>query len=298
LRLFLRILLYVSLGFLGIYLYSKGLLVVPHLHKTIVFVMSIFVVLIGFFVDAKAWQIIVKTELPKLKYKDALISAGKFIFSKYIPGKLWVVVGRAGYLKEKYKSGFINLTSFSFYYQLISIFSGTLVGIAILYFIDVNWFLVIGIGMLLFIIFISFGFKPAISKASRLISFVFRKEIKLPYISSKVTIQVCLISIVNWLIWSSAFYLFLLSVHSVNFISIKAGLLFPLSSVVGIIVIIAPGGLGFREGFLTFGLIALGVTAKDAASVAVLSRLWFLLGEFAFFATALLFQLQNKNKLK
>lgn len=296
-KLVLRILLYASLLFLLVYLYFKKLLFIPELQAPECFIVSIGIILIGYFFDVKAWQIIVKTKIPKLTYKYAFISAGKFIFSKYIPGKLWIIVGRAGYLKEKYNSDFINLTSFSFYYMLISIFSGTLVGFSILYFIDINWFLGSGIGMLVFIILISFGYKAPISLTSRFLSFVFKKDIKLPYVSSKITIQMLFISICNWLVWSLAFYLFLLSVQDIGIVNIKAGLLFPLSSVVGIIVIIAPGGLGFREGFLTIGLTALGITAKDAASVAVLSRLWFLIGEFVFFATSFLLQLQKKNKL-
>jgi len=257
--------------------------------------MSVFIVLLGFFIDVKAWQIIVKTEITNLTYRDSFISTGKYIFSKYIPGKLWIIIGRAGYLKEKYNSGFINLTSFSLYNKLISIFSAILVGLVVLYLIDINWFLGIGIGMVTFVVFMSFGFKPAISLTSRFLSFVFKKEIKLPFVSSKVTIQMFLISIGNWLMLSIAFYLFLLSVQSAGDVSIKAGLLFPLSSVVGIIVIIAPGGLGFREGFLTLGLTALGMSATDAASVAVLSRLWFLIGEAFIFIVAFILDQAHKK---
>lgn len=296
-KLLLRILLYVSLIFLLVYLYSKKLLFIPELQKPGWFIVSVGILFGGYFLDVKAWQIIVRTELPRLTYKDAFISTGKFIFSKYVPGKFWVIIGKAGYLKEKYNHGFINLTSFSLYYQLISIFSATLIGLIVLYSIDINWFLGIGISMLVFVIFISFCFEPTISFTSRILSFVFKKEIKLPYISSKTTIQLSLFSIINWLVWSLAFYLFLRSVQDIDNVHLKAGLLFPLSSVVGIIVIIAPGGLGFREGFLTLGLTALGLTAKDAASVAVLSRLWFLIGEVFIFLIAIILDWKNKKAI-
>jgi len=246
--------------------------------------------------DVKAWHLIVKTEISTLTYKDAFISTGKFIFSKYIPGKLWVIIGKAGYLKEKYNRGFINLTSYSFYYMLISIFSGTLVGLAILYFIDLHWFIGVVIGALILTTIVSFGFKPGISLTSRLLTFIFRKEIILPHVTSKITFQMCLLSIGNWLIWALAFYLLLLSFKDFGTVNIIAGLLFPLSSVVGIIVIIAPGGLGFREGFLTLGLTALGMTAKDAASVAVLSRMWFLIGEVFIFLIAFIIDWGEKKR--
>jgi len=118
----------------------------------------------------------------------------------------------------------------------------------------------------------------------------------LPYLSTKITIKILTISIFNWVIWSLAFYLFLLSIHNHDIIDLKVGMLFPLASVVGIIVLIAPGGLGFREGFLTIGLTVLGITAKDAASIAVLSRLWFLFGEFLFFAISILLQFRICKK--
>lgn len=294
-KLLLRILLYVSIVFLLGYLYSKRLLFIPELQKQGLFIISVGILFVGYFLDVKAWQSIVKTEIPNLKYKDAFISTGKFIFSKYIPGKLWVIIGKAGYLKEKYKKGLINLTSFSFYYMLISIFSGILVGMAVLYFIDLNWFLVIVIGVLVFFILFFFVYKPVISLTSKLLTFILRKDIKLPYITSRVTIKICLLSIGNWLIWAIAFYFLLLSFRGFGISNIKAGLLFPISSVVGIVVIIAPGGLGFREGFLTLGLSALGMASKDAASVAVLSRLWFMIGEICFFFVAFILDLNNKG---
>ena len=295
-KLLLKILLYFSLIFLLIYLYSKDLLFIPELQKPEWFIVSIGILFLGYFMDVKAWHLIVKTEISTLTYKDAFISTGKFIFSKYIPGKLWVIIGKAGYLKEKYNRGFINLTSYSFYYMLISIFSGTLVGLAILYFIDLHWFIGVVIGALILTTIVSFGFKPGISLTSRLLTFIFRKEIILPHVTSKITFQMCLLSIGNWLIWALAFYLLLLSFKDFGTVNIIAGLLFPLSSVVGIIVIIAPGGLGFREGFLTLGLTALGMTAKDAASVAVLSRMWFLIGEVFIFLIAFIIDWGEKKR--
>ena len=97
----------------------------------------------GFIADVKAWQTIVRTDIRDISYRDSFISTGKFIFSKYIPGKFWIIIGKAGYLREKYKNSFINLASYSFYYQLIALFAGTVTGIGIIYFVNETWFWVL-----------------------------------------------------------------------------------------------------------------------------------------------------------
>ena len=50
------------------------------------------------------------------------------------------------------------------------------------------------------------------------------------------------------------------------------------------LAIFAPGGLGAREGVLVAYLMLAGQTAADATTVAVVARLWFLVGELALFA--------------
>jgi uncharacterized membrane protein YbhN (UPF0104 family) len=61
------------------------------------------------------------------------------------------------------------------------------------------------------------------------------------------------------------------------------GLAFPLAATLGIIAVIAPGGLGAREGVLVAYLVLAGQSVADATTVAVAARLWFLAGELALF---------------
>jgi len=252
----------------------------------------------GFIADVKAWQILASSDIPQLEYKYAFISTGKFVFSKYIPGKLWVIIGKAGYLKEKYNRNFLDLTSLSLYYQLVAIWTGTLTGCAILYRIDKQWFLLsIVIVLSMFLISVIF-YHTILNITSKILSWVLKKEFKFPLVPFKKNLLLTLFSLLNWIMWALAFYIFLLSMEPLSKIPIAAGMLFPLSSVVGIIVIIAPGGLGFREGFMTLGLTVLGMTAKDAASIALLSRLWVLIGELFIFLFAFILDWNNKKRLK
>ena len=296
-KLFLNVLLYVSFVSVIIYLYINDLFLLPELQNSRIFVISLIFVFSGFFVDVKAWQEIVKVKIKSVSYQQSFISSGKFIFSKYIPGKLWVIAGRAAYLKEKYNDKLVDLVSISFYYQIINIVAGTFVGFSILYLIDLQWFWIIAATLILFLIILSYYYKLAIKTTSRLFSLILKKEIILPFIPQKTNLKIIFISVLNWMIWSIAFYLLIISIHDISIVPIKAGLLFPISTVFGIIVIIAPGGLGIREGFLTLGLTALDIPVKDAASIATLSRVWFIIGEFLVFFVALALHLRDKYTL-
>ena len=295
-KIFLKILLIISLISVLTYLYLKGLLVVPDFERPSWFIFSVIILFFGFYLESVGWHAIVKSKIKDLSFKDAFISNGKFIFSKYIPGKLWIIAGRAGYLKEKYKDSFVDMASFSFYFQLIGIFSGLLVGLGVIYYIDIKWFWIVMLLVVAVIVIYSFFYKYTLSKTSKILSWIFRREIQLPDFSSGSFLKVMIIYLGVWMTWSVSFYLFLLSLHHTEMISLKAALIFPVSTVLGIIVVIAPGGLGFREGFLTFGLTAIGMHAKDAASIAILSRLWFLLGESLFFGIVMVIELLSSKK--
>lgn len=297
-KVLLRLLLVFSLIFLFVYLYSNDLLVIPDLESPMWFLISVALVFIGFLLDVKAWQLIINSEIPLLNYKTAFISSGKFILTKYIPGKLWIVVGRAGYIKEKHNGSLANFASLSLYYQIIVIFAGTITGFLILYFINIKLFWIVLLTIILTILFIILFTKTAVSLASKILTVLFRKKISLPFISTRLTFKLILISVFNWIVWSFAFYLFLISVNSAEILQLKAGLLFPISTVLGIVVIIAPGGIGVREGFLTIGLTALGMQEIEAISISVLSRLWFLIGEFLFFGSAWLLEIRKPIILK
>jgi uncharacterized membrane protein YbhN (UPF0104 family) len=88
-----------------------------------------------------------------------------------------------------------------------------------------------------------------------------------------------LISAASWILYGAAFFLFLRA-----FVDLPAGAfaavtaINALAFIVGYVVVIAPGGAGFKEGamaLLLAGLLPGGV----AASLAVLSRLWSIAGE-------------------
>ena len=88
-----------------------------------------------------------------------------------------------------------------------------------------------------------------------------------------------LISAGSWILYGAAFFLFLRA-----FVDLPANAFWPVTAInalafiVGYVVVIAPGGAGFKEGALALLLAGL-LPAGVAASLAVLSRLWSIAGE-------------------
>ena len=63
---------------------------------------------------------------------------------------------------------------------------------------------------------------------------------------------------------------------------------FPLAATIGVLAIIAPGGIGAREGILTGYFVLTGIPLETAVTISIASRLWFLIGESLFFIVGLM----------
>ncbi|MFC1887849.1 lysylphosphatidylglycerol synthase domain-containing protein, partial [Candidatus Cloacimonadota bacterium] len=101
-----------------------------------------------------------------------------------------------------------------------------------------------------------------------------------------------------WAFSTSAFYFFIKALTLVP-IPIAAGFTFPLAATLGIIALIAPGGLGAREGVLTVLLNSVGIDIVTATSISVASRIWYLTGElFIFVAGFIIDRLQEKSSTR
>ena len=81
---------------------------------------------------------------------------------------------------------------------------------------------------------------------------------------------------------SIGFYLLCKSVYPEVGIEVLG--ILPVSMILGIVAIFSPGGLGVREGALTFLLVSTGIPTEMALSISIFSRVWTLIGEGAAFA--------------
>ena len=86
----------------------------------------------------------------------------------------------------------------------------------------------------------------------------------------------------TWIFWCIGFYFFVSSIVD-DVIFPYIGLGFSLATTLGVVAVIAPGGIGVREGVLVGFLTLSGMTVENATTVSVASRLWYLCGEIFIF---------------
>ncbi|MFW6224896.1 MAG: lysylphosphatidylglycerol synthase domain-containing protein, partial [Bacteroidota bacterium] len=102
----------------------------------------------------------------------------------------------------------------------------------------------------------------------------------------KTLYSVLALLVLNFTIWSIGFYIMAISLGIE--IHVSNGFLFAFAAFVGVIVLIAPGGLGVREGIIVAGLVFYGLPEKEELSLSAFSRVWFLGGELLIFLISVL----------
>jgi uncharacterized membrane protein YbhN (UPF0104 family) len=281
-----KILLYSSLAFLAVFLYRNGFLTVPKIYNPIFLVFSFLFLFCGMLLQSVNWKGGLKAIGVHIGFKDALVSTGLSIFMKYIPGKVMVILGRAKYISDIYGVRVSKTSAASFVAQIITLITGAFLG-GVIFFegsIDGSWAVFTAFSMLfLVLILVFFNF---FRRCMYWLSRFFNKKIILPKVKSIKLLNIVPSFFLTWLCFAIGFWLLASSL----FLEVKilVGLVFPLAAVLGIVSIIAPGGLGVREGALTICLTAMGLSLEEATTLAVFSRVWFLVGEVFMFVSAVL----------
>lgn len=290
-----KYLLYISLVFLVIALIRADYFVIPQINHFGILALSILMVLLAFLFVALRWQQLLNRNGLKISLGASLSSSGLPVFAKYIPGKFLIVLGKAGYLNSKYGYANDRLITLSFNDQFLSLWTGIIIGSLGLFQIskfDI-WGIIIIVALII-LTFLIFSSKPH-AIVEKLILRFFKKKVNIPAISFMKTITVLPWYFVYWLLLSAGFY-FLIVALSTDNLPYSAGFLFPLATILGIITIIAPGGIGVREGILVFCLKLYGMETELAVTISVASRLWFFCGETFIFLMGLICDKFSKKK--
>jgi len=287
--------LYGSLVFVIIYLARLDYISLASFNYSFTYLLfSVFFLIAGFTLSALSWKKILEQYNISIPFKTAFISHGSNIFAKYIPGKVWMVLGRAGYL-HKLKPG-LNIKTLSvasLSEQIIFIWSGLLLSIFLAAKLLDLWMLLLFLLVLLFVTVLLFHNKVH-HTVTRFIEKRFGKKVEIPHIPFILVIKMLLFCLLYWMFWVIGFY-FLIKAVSPGEVPFYLGTIFPLSAIAGIMAIIAPGGIGVREGVMVLGLTYAGFNLEHATSVSILSRLWFVVGEISLFLSALTIKLFGKK---
>jgi len=277
-----KVFVYGSLFFLGVVLWRQGFLDVPTVHSHGLVALSLLLLIGGFLAGAFAWRRVLRSFEIDCGPRECLASMGLSIFAKYIPGKVWMIVGRAAYLAERRGLSVAELSVISLNDQLISLWVGLVLGafgLLVVGGLELHGGLVLVAWVVLSLVI----FSPWVHRiAEKLVGGILRRRIELPALSFGVTLRVLPWFLGYWALWSGGFYL-LVAGLSASRVAPETALAFPLAATLGVMAVIAPGGLGVREGVLTAALKLSGIPLAEAATISVASRVWFLAGEAAFF---------------
>jgi len=283
----IRVLIYLSILFLLVYIYKNGLFIVPKIYNPAALVISLAFLFSGFLIDVWGWQLIINGNGGKVKYKHALISTGLYIFTKYIPGKIWIILGKANYMMDYAQLGLTELSGLALTYQIFSLVGGMCMGLfGILKFgfvTSVIIIIILSTGLLIISLF--FGILGKI--ADWFTVKIIKRQYQFTSMSKTKMFKIFRVTLLNWLSWTIGFYFFSLAILPGGSVSPFIGFGFPFATVWGVVSFFAPGGIGVREGILTAYLNLLDLNIEYATSVSLFSRIWFLIGETFIFFVAL-----------
>ncbi|MDH3627001.1 MAG: flippase-like domain-containing protein [Acidobacteriota bacterium] len=289
-----RLFVYASLLFLCWYLWRHDFLVVPKV-RSFGLLSASFVFLVGGFLGgALAWNRILSRSGVDSSPGECVASMGLSIFGKYIPGKLWMILGRAAYIAQRRGESLATLSAISLNDQFIGLWVGLVLGTFGLMAIGgvqlFGWLLLFSWISLSVVVFSPWGHQTA----ERLLKTFLKRSISLPRLKISETCKLLPWFLGYWTTWAIGFSCFVSGLSGIDQ-GMATGLAFPLAGTLGIIAIFAPGGLGIREGILTAYLKLAGLPLPEATTIAVASRLWFLVGESAFFVLGLV---ANRHELR
>lgn len=290
---YFKLYVYISLIFLVVTLYLADYLVVPRILSLSSLIICCVLLFLGFIFDGIAWTKILREHNYNTSYSVGIASSGRSIFGKYIPGKLWTILGRAGYVAQRQGYSTKELSFISLDAQFISIWAALVIGSVGLIMLD--GFSIYGLGILLMFVGLTLSiFTNIFHKVlSKLVKLLVKKDLDIPKLSFLKAIKVIPWFFLIWLFWSLSFY-FLIKTVSGEDVRLVTGSGFALAGSLGIVAVIAPGGIGVREGVLTFFLILAGFNVELAASISIVSRLWFLIGEAFIFLFSFVIQPASK----
>ncbi|MCX8015508.1 MAG: lysylphosphatidylglycerol synthase domain-containing protein, partial [candidate division WOR-3 bacterium] len=128
---------------------------------------------------------------------------------------------------------------------------------------------------------------------SKIINFIL-KILKRPYVKFKIKyyqiLKLLLLYAISWVIQGISIYFLILSFYRIDYrFLIPLCGIFPIASAIGFIVLVTPGGLGVREGVLSY-LFKFYMPTSIGIVTSILIRIWATIGEvltFLFFAKSL-----------
>ena len=237
--------------------------------------LSILILSFFIFCTSSLWALIVKKIDNNVEYRDCLAAYNLSLLAKYLPGGIWNLVGRALYLHKKGVSVAVTSSSIVYEFFFLITSSVTIGGFLLIEHnvVSIGAILLIYIGMLCFL----FWPNTVIVILNKVLVLLKRETLSCRLSRANVLI-IFLLFVLSWGIYGFAFQL-LIQAMNLEFTQSLLYLLAILANswVIGYLSP-TPGGIGVREGIMTF-LLGKTSVSTYAALISVVSRLWFICAE-------------------
>jgi glycosyltransferase 2 family protein len=274
----LKVLVYLSVTFLLIFLVATDSFQVPQIERPSLAILSLAFLFAAFAAEVFPWARLLNVAGQPIARQCVFASIGLPVFGKYMPGKIWAIVGRAEFVATRLAVPLKDISILALDAQVILIWCGLTVGLATAVLLRIAPTLLVG-ALLAWSLVTGILFSGAVRRSAR---FLFRRflrvEINLPALDPPRLLPVFSGYFLQWLLWCMGFWCLAASLTT-HIVPPLVGLSFALGASLGIAAVIAPGGIGVREGVLVLSMNAAGMSLADSTAVAVASRAWFLVGE-------------------
>ena len=260
--------------------------VFPLLLSTLLFAFS-------YFIQIWAWYLITLRLRIALSRSETLESWIYSQFGKYLPGKIWLLLSRFYFYESKGKSK-KNILVALYLETVTMIAAAALLFLAVLilhrelgFFYSWGRY---GWLVLLSLLGLAFLHPRVLQKVLNWVLMRWKREPISLSISYSQILWVLFVCILSWIVGGIGFYLFIDSVCPVapQYVFFLTGAL-AASSMLGLMAIFAPSGLGVREGALVY-LLSFVMATPIAVIISILTRIWMTLIEIGLIGVIYLFR--------
>ena len=254
----------------------------PFTLKVFPFLLSTVIFIFSYFIQIWAWYLITSKLGIAVPFMETLRSWFSSQLGKYLPGKVWLFLGRYYFYESRGKSrGGISI---ALYLETVTLMmaAGLIFLVALLLFrgTGLSHFGKPFVWLILLFILAFISLHPRVlEKVLNWFLVRFKRERISLSISYPDILWVLFVSVIGWMVGGIGFYLFVdsifpISPHQILFLT--GALAF--SSILGLIAIFAPSGLGVREGALVY-LLSFMMPESVAVIISILTRIWMTLIE-------------------
>jgi uncharacterized membrane protein YbhN (UPF0104 family) len=244
----------------------------------------------SYFIQIGAWYLITRRLNIALSPSETLGSWFTSQLGKYLPGKIWLLLSRFYFYQSKGKSK-KNIIVALYLETVTMIVAAAILFLLVLILHREFWLFSWSGGWLILLCLLGLALlHPTIlQKTLNWLLVKWKREPVSLSISYSQILWILCVCILSWVAGGIGFYLFVASIHPVmpNSILFLIGAL-AASSMLGLIAIFAPSGLGVREGALVY-LLSFLMATPIAVVISVLTRIWMTLIEIGMIAVIYLF---------